>query len=240
MSKTPELKDMLKAGVHFGHRTSRWHPKMAPFIHGVRGGMHVIDVEKTQTMLAEILDKVEAIAQRGGTVLFVGTKLQTQAIVEDYARQAKMPWVNTRWLGGTFTNFPEIQKRINHYLSLLDRREKGDLKKYTKLEQLQFDREIAELEVKLGGISSMKKLPDALFVVDVRHDKTAVTEARKRGVSVIGLVDTNVNPDLVDYVIPCNDDSVAAVEMIARLLSNALQSGAAKARTASVETKPQA
>lgn len=237
MSNIPQLEEMLKAGVHFGHRTSRWHPKMAPYIHGVKSGLHVIDVEKTQDALESILQNVEGIAQRGGTVLFVGTKAQTTGIVAEYAKQSKMPYVNTRWLGGTFTNFSEIQKRINHYLSLLDKRDKGELKKYTKLEQLQFDREIADLDDKLGGISTMKSLPDAIFVVDVRHDKTAVTEARKRGISVIGIVDTNVNPGLVDHVIPCNDDSVAAVEMITRMISNAVQEGAAKARTEAPKTE---
>lgn len=222
---------MLKAGVHFGHRTSRWHPKMAKYIFGARSGIHVIDIEQTQTQLEKALNYVEELVARGGSIMFVGTKNQTTEAVERYAKEARTPFVNTRWLGGTFTNFVEIQKLIRQLLDLRDKREKGDLKKYTKLEQLQFDRKIEELNEKIGGMADyVKKLPEAIFVVDVRHDKTAVTEAKIKGVKVIGLVDTNVNPDLVDYVIPANDDSISSVIMMLKLMAEAITVGRARAK----------
>lgn len=230
--KTPSLEDMLKAGVHFGHRTSRWHPKMKPYIFGVRGGVHVIDIEQTQTMLEKTLQYVEGLVSRGGAVLYVGTKPQVTELVKKSALDAGMPYVTNRWLGGTFTNFEEIKKLVDNYLDLRDKRDKGELKKYTKLEQLNFDRKIAELEEKIGGISThAKALPEAIFVVDVRFDKTAVMEARNRGVKVIGLVDTNVNPDLVDYIIPCNDDSINAVTLMLDQMNAAVKAGKAAQKT---------
>ena len=233
MAHLPSLPDMLKAGVHFGHRTSRWHPKMAPFLFGARNGIHVIDIEQTRSQLEKAMQYVEDLVARGGMVMFVGTKSQTQELVEKFAKEAQTPFVNRRWLGGTFTNFSEIQKLIKQYLDLKDKREKGELKKYTKLEQLQFDRKIDELHEKIGGMADyIKKLPEAVFVVDVRHDKTAVMEARSKGVKVIGLVDTNVNPDLVDMVIPANDDSVASIGMMLKYMSEAVTVGRARAKNA--------
>lgn len=225
MITIPSLEELLKAGVHFGHRTSRWHPKMAPFIFGARAGVHVIDVEKTQEILENMVGQIESLVANGGTIWFIGTKQQTQPIVEKYAIEAKMPFVNRRWLGGTFTNFGEISKLIKEYLDLKDKREKGDLKKYTKLEQLQFDRKIDELHEKIGGLADVKELPDAIFVVDLRHDKTAAVEARKKGVKVFAICDTNINPKLADIVIPANDDSVRAVSLITRLVAEAASSG---------------
>ena len=233
MPNIPTLQDMLKAGVHFGHRTSRWHPKMAQYIFGARSGIHVIDIEQTKSQLESVLGYVEDLVARGGTIMFVGTKSQTQELVEKYANEAKTPFVNNRWLGGTFTNFTEIQKLIKQYLDLKDKREKGELKKYTKLEQLQFDRKIDELNEKIGGMADyIKKLPEAIFVTDVRHDKTAVTEARSKGVKVIAMVDTNVNPDLVDYVIPANDDSIASTTMMLKMMGEAITVGRARAKNA--------
>ncbi len=231
MPTIPSLKDMLKAGVHFGHRASRWHPKMAPFIFGKRSGVHVIDLEKTQVQLKESLDFVENLVARGGTLLFVGTKKQYQEVLESHATRVGAPFINTRWLGGTFTNFGEIRKLIKQYLDLKDKREKGELRKYTKLEQLQFDRKIEELEEKIGGISGITKLPEAIYVLDVRHEKTAVQEARKCGVKVVAICDTNVNVSKIDYVIPANDDSIASVTMITRLIADAVQVGKARAKT---------
>ena len=236
MPTIPSLQDMLKAGVHFGHRTSRWHPKMAPYIFGARSGIHVIDIEQTKTQLEQVLSYVEDLVARGGMIMFVGTKSQSQELIEKYAKEADMPFVNTRWLGGTFTNFPEIQKLIKQYLDLKDKRDKGELKKYTKLEQLQFDRKIEELDTKIGGMADhIKKLPEAIFVIDVRHDKTAVMEARIKGVKVIGIVDTNVNPDLVDHVIPANDDSMSSVMMMLKLMAEAVKVGRARQQNAATE-----
>jgi len=225
MPKLPSLTEMLKAGVHFGHRTARWHPKMKPFIFGVRGGVHIIDIEQTQQKLQTAIDYMARVAGQGGTVVFLGTKKQLTDIVEKTATSANMPYINNRWLGGTFTNFSEIQKLIRQYLDLKDKRDKGDLKKYTKLEQLQFDRKIAELEEKIGGISTLKKLPEALFVFDARNEKTAILEAKKRGIKVIAICDTNVNPSMIDYVIPANDDSVGSLSLIGRIVADGITEG---------------
>lgn len=229
MTKLPSLLEMLKAGVHFGHQSSRWHPKMKPFIYGERGGVHIIDVEKTQVKLQRALDYVSALAARGGSIVFLGTKRQAQPIVEQYAKACGMPFVNTRWLGGTLTNFAQMQRIIRHYLDLKDKAEKGELRKYTKLEQLQFSREIEELEGKIGGLSTLTKLPEALFVVDGRLEKTAIREAMSMGVTLVGLVDSNVNPKGFKYVIPGNDDAVGSIEMIAKLISDAVIEGKEKA-----------
>jgi small subunit ribosomal protein S2 len=241
--QTPELLDMLKAGVHFGHQSSRWHPKMREYIYGVRGGVHVIDLEKTQAQLEKALIYVENLVARGGSIVFVGTKRQAQDIVAKYALDCGMPYVNTRWLGGTFTNFPQIQRLIKTYLELKDKTLKGDLKKYTKLEQLQFSRKIEELEEKIGGISTMTRLPEAVFMLDARHDKTALREAVATKVKIVSIVDSNVNPTGISYVIPANDDAVGSLDMIAKLIAEAVKAGKAKAvasAKAVVETRANA
>lgn len=225
----PSVLEMLKAGVHFGHQSSRWHPKMKPFIFGVRGGVHIIDVEKTQAQLEYTLNFVTETAARGGSILFVGTKRQAQSIVEQYAKEAGMPYINTRWLGGTLTNFGQLQRLIRHYLDLKDKTAKGELKKYTKLEQLQFSREIEELDEKIGGLSTLTRLPDALFIVDARTEKTAVREAMSMNVPMVALVDSNVNPTGIRYVIPGNDDAVGSIELVAKLIAEAVKEGKARA-----------
>lgn len=227
--KLPELLDMLKAGVHFGHQSSRWHPKMREYIYGVRGGVHVIDLEKTQAQLERALTYIENLVARGGSIMFVGTKRQAQDVVAKYALECGMPYVNTRWLGGTFTNFPQIQRLIKTYLDLKDKTLKGELKKYTKLEQLQFSRKIEELEEKIGGISTMTRLPEAVFMLDARHDKTAVREALATKVKIVSICDSNVNPTGISYVIPANDDAVGSLEMMSALVAAAVNSGKAKA-----------
>lgn len=227
--KIPSSLEMLKAGVHFGHRSSKWHPKMKPYIYGERGGVHIINVDKTAQMLERALNFVSQIVTRGGSILFVGTKSQAQEVVAKYAKEAGMPFVNMRWLGGTLTNYGQLQRLIKHYLDLKDKREKGELKKYTKLEQLQFDREIAELDEKIGGLSNLNRVPDALFVLDARHEKTAIREARAMRVPIIALVDSNVNPTGIEYVIPGNDDATNALDLITKLIVEAVQEGKAKA-----------
>lgn len=199
MPNIPTLEDLLKAGVHFGHQTSRWHPKMQKYIFGDRQGVHIIDIEQTQVMLEKALHYVEETLANGGNLIVVGTKSQAQAVVEKYALDAGIPYVNTRWLGGTITNFSEIQRLVKTFLDLQDKRDKGELRKYTKLEQLQFDRKIEELDGKIGGLSTLKKLPEAVFIVDIKHDKTALMEARKRGLKIIALCDSNTNPEMVDF-----------------------------------------
>lgn len=227
--KLPSLLEMLKAGVHFGHQSSRWHPKMKQFIYGERGGVHIIDVEKTQAKLEQALNFVTEIAARGGSIVFLGTKRQAQPVIEEYAKACGMPYINTRWLGGTFTNFAQIQRIIRHYLDLKDKSAKGELKKYTKLEQLQFSREIEELDEKIGGLSTLTKLPDALFILDARHEKTAVREAITMGITMVALVDSNVNPKGIRYVIPGNDDAIGSLEMVTKLVAEAVKEGKAKA-----------
>lgn len=240
MAKIPSLEELLKAGVHFGHRTSRWHPKMAQYIFGSRSGVHVIDIEKTQSILEQVTQQVQNIVANGGSIWFVGTKAQAQGIVEKYAIEAKVSYVNRRWLGGTFTNFEEIRKLSRKYLDLKDKQAKGELKKYTKLEQLQFARLIEELEGKIGGIANSAELPDAIFVLDTRTDKTAILEARKRGIKVIAICDTNVNPGLVDVVIPSNDDSVKALSLITRLIAESVTAGRAQQKSAPAKVAPKA
>lgn len=227
--KIPSSLEMLKAGVHFGHRSSRWHPKMKPFVFGIRGGVHIFDVEKTAEKLQEAVTFVEKLIAKGGTVMFVGTKSQAQDIVAKYAKACNMPYVNVRWLGGTLTNFGQLQKLVKHFLDLKDKRDKGELRKYTKLEQLHFDREIAELEEQIGGISTMSRMPDAIFIMDARHDKTAVRESITMKLPIIALVDSNVNPTGVRYVIPGNDDAPGSIEMIAHVMSDAVNDGKKKA-----------
>ncbi len=227
--KIPSSLEMLKAGVHFGHQSSKWHPKMKEYIFGERGGVHIINVEKTADKLNTALTFVTQTISKGGSVLFVGTKRQAQDIVAKYATECGMPYVNIRWLGGTLTNFGQLQRLIRHYLDLKEKREKGELKKYTKLEQLQFDREIAELDEKIGGLSTLTRVPDALFVLDARHEKTAVREARAMKVPMIALVDSNVNPTGIEYVIPGNDDAVNSIDLIAKLVAGAVKEGKTKA-----------
>jgi len=228
MATIPSVADLVKAGVHFGHRSEHWHPKMKPFIFGIRKGVHVVDVEKTQVQLESAMKFVSDIAAKGGMVLFVGTKRQAQGAVAAAAQSCGMPFVTSRWLGGTITNWPQIQRLLRHYLGLKDKREKGELKKYTKLEQLNFDREIAELDEKIGGISTLTRMPDALFVVDARNEKTVIREAQTIGLPVVALVDTNVNPAGVAHVIPGNDDAVSSVTLISNLIAEAIREGKAK------------
>lgn len=227
MPKLPSLEEMLKAGVHFGHKTSRWHPKMSEFIFGARQGVHIVDLEKTQEELEKTLNVVKGIASRGGIIMFVGSKRQAQAIVVKAAEDCGMPHVTERWLGGTITNFGQLNKSLKRLKTLKEKRDKGELRKYTKREQLMLSREIEEMEFKLGGIQHLEKIPDAIFVVDARNEKTAVQEAKVVGVKVIALVDTNVNPKNVDHIIPGNDDSVKSIQMICDLVAEAIKEGKA-------------
>ncbi|RMD50907.1 30S ribosomal protein S2 [Candidatus Parcubacteria bacterium] len=230
MPKIPSLEDLLKAGVHFGHRTSKWHPKMQPYIFGEKEGVHIIDIEQTQSALEKALPAVEEMVAAGQEIVFVGTKPQAQRIIEKYALEAGVPYVSERWLGGTFTNFGEIQKLVKKFIDLRDKRDKGELKKYTKLEQLQFDRKIDELDEKIGGLVLLKKAPAMVYIVDVKHDKTALMEAKKKGITVVALADTNINPELIDYPIPANDDAVGSITLITKLIAEAAKVGKARAK----------
>lgn len=219
------LMDMLKAGVHFGHKTSLWNPKMAGYIYTQRNNIHILDLEKTKNKLNDALAYAKDVAARGGKVLFVGTKRQAKDTVKKAAESCGMPYVVTRWLGGTFTNFRTIQKTIKK----MERYEKmiadGEIKKYTKKEQLMIAREVEKMTLFFSGIKDMKKLPEAIFVLDVKHDHIPVEEARQSKVKVIGLVDTNSDPSKVDYVIPSNDDAVKVIEFMADIMADAINDG---------------
>lgn len=225
MPKIPSLEEMLKAGVHFGHRTSHWHPKMEPYIFTARGGVHIINLEETQKQLEDTLSYVKDIATRGGVILFVGTKRQAQQAVGEAAEKAGMPYVNGRWLGGTLTNFGEIRKLVKHYLKLKDQQDKDELKKYTKKERLMISREIADMEKKIYGIRNLESKPDAIFILDLRNEKTALQEAEHENIPVVALCDTNVNPIKVKQVIPANDDAVKSIEMMLDLVVQAIEEG---------------
>ncbi len=220
---------MMKTGMHFGHQVSRWHPKMAEYIFGSRSGVHIIDLEKTQAQLEDALVTVKEVTSRGGVVMFVGTKTQAKSIVKKYAENCGMPYVTERWLGGTLTNFKQINATVKRLKMLKDQKEKGELKKYTKKEQLMLEREIVDITHKLGGIENMTRVPEAMFVVDVRNEKTAIQEANFTNTKVIAMCDTNVNPQGVTKVIPSNDDAVKSIDLICSLVCDAVKEGKAHA-----------
>jgi small subunit ribosomal protein S2 len=226
--KTITLMDMLKAGVHFGHKTSLWNPKMAPYIYTQRNNIHIFDLEKTKAKLGEALAYVKDLASKGGTVLFIGNKRQAREAVKKAAESCGMPYIVTRWLGGTFTNFKTIQKTIRKMEKLERLVAEGEIAKYTKKERLMIAREIEKMRNFFSGIKDMKKLPDAIFVIDVKFDKIPVIEARQSRVKVIGLTDTNSDPSTVDYVIPSNDDSIKVIEYMSEAMADAIKEGKAQ------------
>ncbi len=209
------MMEMLKMGVHFGHKKAKKHPKMEQYIYTVRNGINIIDLGATKLKLNEALKYVKEISSDGGTILFVGTKKQSKKITEEAATKCEMPYVTERWLGGTFTNFDKIVASVNRLEGMVQQKENGELeKKYNKKERLEIDREIKRLERKFGGIRKMKKLPEAVFVADVKEDKTAVLESAAKKIPIIALVDTNADPTIIDYPIPSNDDAVGAIKLI--------------------------
>lgn len=213
-SFTIDIEEMGRAGVHFGHQTSKRHPKMTPFIQGVRNSIHLIDLEKTAQFLEGALRFISESISEGKILLFVGTKIQHKNLIKEVAKECGLPYVTERWLGGTFTNFEIIKKRIEYFNSLKRKKEEGGFEKYTKKESAKLERELRDLERKFGGIKDMTELPDALFVVDMKKDAICVREARAKGVRVIGITDTNIDPSLADYPIPANDDAMSSVKYI--------------------------
>lgn len=228
MVKIPSIEEMLKAGMHFGHLTSKWHPKMEPFIFGNRKGIYVIDLEKTQKLLEDALQFIQQLASENKTILLVGTKDQVKDKISLKGKELGMPYVENRWLGGTITNFSVIKKLINKYLDLKEKQESGKLAKYTKKEQLDFSREIERLKKMVGGVANLKKLPDAVFIWDIKKEKTALAEALKKGVPIIAICDTNVNPTGIKYIIPCNDDATKAIKLVLDLVGEAVEEGKKK------------
>lgn len=219
------MKQLLEAGVHFGHQTRRWDPKMSPYIYGERNGIHIVDLRQTVTQVADAIEFVKQTAIDGGSVLFVGTKKQAQSAVEEAARRSGQPFVNYRWLGGMLTNFTTIQKRIFYMKELRRLEETGEMNRRPKKERLKLRRELAKLEQNLGGVADMARLPNVVFIVDVNTEATAVKEADRLGIPIIALVDTNSDPDPVDYVIPGNDDAIRAADLIASALADAIVEG---------------
>ncbi|ABR89244.1 small subunit ribosomal protein S2 [Janthinobacterium sp. Marseille] len=230
------MREMLEAGVHFGHQTRFWNPKMAPFIFGHRNRIHIVNLEKTMGMYQEAMKYIRQLSSNRGTVLFVGTKRQARETIAAEAQRAGMPYVDQRWLGGMLTNFKTIKTSIKRLKEMEASIEDGSVQKLSKKEALMFEREKIKLEKSIGGIKDMGGIPDAIFVVDVGYHKGAITEAAKLGIPVIGVVDTNHSPEGVTYVIPGNDDSSKAIMLYARGVADAILEGRANATNDLVES----
>ncbi len=219
------MKQLLEAGVHFGHQTRRWNPKMAPYIFGQRNGIHIIDLQKTLRMANESYSFMRELAMAGGRVLFVGTKRQARDAVKEESSRAGQFYVNHRWLGGTLTNFATVQQSVRKMKDLQRQKEEGVFELLTKKEALHLQRQLDKLERSLGGIKEMNELPDCLFVIDVRKEELAVKEAQKLGIPVVAVVDSNCNPSGIDYIVPGNDDAIRAVRLFCSKMSDALLEG---------------
>lgn len=219
------MKALLEAGVHFGHRTRRWEPKMRSYIFTERNGIHIIDLSQTLDQVNKAYDRVRDITAKGGIILFVGTKRQAQETIQREAERSGMPFVNQRWLGGTLTNFQTIRRRVRYLHNLEARRSRGELELMTKKEGLEIEREIEKLNRRLGGVKNMETVPDAIFIIDVRRENIAVKEANILNIPIIAMVDTNCNPEPVNLVIPSNDDAIRAIKLIATSIADAAIEG---------------
>jgi small subunit ribosomal protein S2 len=226
------MRELLEAGVHFGHQTRRWNPKMRRFIFNDRGGIYIIDLEQTLQLLEEAHNFARNLAERGGSMLFVGTKKQSQNAVEEQAKRVGMPYVNHRWLGGLLTNWRTISDRIDRLHELRRLRQEGQLDLLPAKERISMLGELEKLDENLGGVADMKRQPDAVFIVDLRKEQLAVREARRLGLPVVALVDTNCDPDEADYVIPGNDDAIRSCELIVRVIAEGIEAGKQKATEA--------
>jgi small subunit ribosomal protein S2 len=229
------MKELLEAGVHFGHQTRRWNPKMKRFIFTERGGIYIIDLQQTQELVDEAHNFAKAIAERGGSVLFVGTKKQAQDSVRDEAKRVGMPYVNNRWLGGLLTNWRTISDRIQRLHELRGLKQESMLDLLPAKERIQMEAELEKLESNLGGVADMRRQPDAIFIVDLRKEQLAVREAKRLGMPVIALVDTNCDPDEADYVIPGNDDAIRSCSVIVKAIADGIEAG--KQRVTEAELK---
>ena len=234
------MRQMLEAGVHFGHQTRYWNPKMAPFIFGSRNNIHIINLEKTLPLFNDAMNYLGSLAARRGKILLVGTKRNASEHVKREAQRCNMPYVNFRWLGGMLTNFKTIKQSIKRLKELEAMETEGGFERFSKKEALSLRREREKLERSLGGIKDMDGLPDALFVIDIGHEKIAVSEARKLGIPVVGVVDTNHNPDNIDHMIPGNDDSMRSIQLYCQSVSEAILSGQASMGQVAEEPKSEA
>lgn len=230
MSSTISLEEMLQAGVHFGHKTDKKHPKMDPFIFGTRNNISIINLEATQTQLESAMRVIEELAASGKTVLFLGTKRQAQELVKQTAQELGMPYIVERWIGGLFTNYHSVSELMRKLTTLKTGRDNGEWeKRYNKKERLVLEREIERLDRIVGGIEKMEKLPDAIFAVDCKKEKTAITEAIRMNIPVFAITDTNVNPDHVTYPIPANDDGIKSIAYVLNYIKSSIQAGQKKA-----------
>jgi len=221
------LKDLLEAGCHFGHQARRWNPKMEPYIYLKREGVHIFDLGITAKKLKEAMEYARDLVAQGKTIVFVGTKRQAAPIVREEAEKCGTPYVSVRWLGGTMTNWEQIKKSLDRLKDLEEKKESGEFKKYTKKENVLIDREIEKLERFFGGLRALKDIPEAVFVVDVKKEIAVVKEAMQKGVTVVGMVDTNADPDIVDYMIPANDDAVSSIKLVVAKMAEAVADGKA-------------
>ncbi|MBU6351387.1 MAG: 30S ribosomal protein S2 [Chloroflexi bacterium] len=219
------MKQLLEAGVHFGHRTRRWNPKMRPYIFTERSGIHIIDLQQTVQALEKATEVVRSKVAKGGTVLFVGTKRQAQATIEQEALRCGMPYINQRWLGGTLTNWVTIRQRIMYLLQVERRIDAGDFRNLPKKERLTLQRDVEKLNRRIGGLKTMRALPDMVFVVDTNVEELAVNEANKLRIPILGMVDTNSNPELITHVIPTNDDAIRAIKLLVGAIADAAEEG---------------
>ncbi|MCP6718532.1 MAG: 30S ribosomal protein S2 [Patescibacteria group bacterium] len=220
-----DIKEMAEAGLHFGHKTSKTHPKMKPFIHGTRNTINLIDLDKTKEGLEKALDVVKKLIAEKKTLIIIGTKIQAKKLVEDFAKEHELLYVSERWLGGTISNFEVIKKRIDYFNDLKVQKEKGEWEKYKKKERGQLDLEMERMGKKFEGIKNLQALPDAIFVLDIEKDSLAIKEARSKGIMTIGVSDANADPSSVDWPIPANDDAVSAIKYILAKLSESIKKG---------------
>ena len=234
------MRELLEAGVHFGHQTRRWNPKMRRFIFNDRGGIYIIDLQQTLQLLEDAYAFARNVGERGGSVLFVGTKKQSQAAIEDQAKRVGMPYVNHRWLGGLLTNWRTISDRIDRLHELRRLKEEGQLELLPAKERISMLGELEKLDENLGGVADMKRQPDAVFIIDLRKEQLAVREGRRLGLPIIALVDTNCDPDEADYVIPGNDDAIRSCDLIVRVIADGIAAGQQKATPADFEQPPAA
>jgi small subunit ribosomal protein S2 len=222
---TVNIKELLEAGAHFGHQTSRWHPRMKKYIFTKRNGIHIIDLEQTAVMLDKACDFVKQTVAEGGKILFVGTKKQAQSIVEEEAKRCGMYYISQRWIGGVLTNFTTIQGRIDHLVRLEDQQARGDFARLPKKEAMKLVEEIERLNKNMGGFKEMTSLPDAIFIIDPSKEDIALAEAHRVGIPVVAIVDTNCNPDEIDYPVPANDDAIRAIKLITSKITDAVIEG---------------
>jgi small subunit ribosomal protein S2 len=233
------MRELLEAGVHFGHQTRRWNPKMRRYIFAERGGIYIIDLQRTQELLEEAHAFARNLTERGGTMLFVGTKKQAQDAVAEHAGRVGMPYVNNRWLGGLLTNWRTISDRIAYLHDLRRLKTEGQLDLLPSKERIAMTAELEKLEANLGGVADMKRQPDAVYVIDLKKEQLAVREARRLGVPVIGLVDTNADPDEAEFVIPGNDDAIRSCNLVTRVVADGIEAGRTKVTQAELERRPE-